>query len=312
MTRISTLALLPALGFAAQPGAAWAQTTPDIQDLVVQGEQINRSVEGAVERDSRRSGEDAAIDGEAGVYVLTVNRIFQVSASAGLGYTDNPTRTADDVGNAAYGDFSLAGGIATRLGNRVDFGLSANVGGREFFDAVGPSSRTVSATASLGMPIVGPVYAGIVAFGGYSFDNEFENGTSFHGVSGNLSAALPVTEGVVLRPGLGATRQWSAVSENNSSMAAASLDLLGAISPSVTASLRVTAARRWYDDFYEDVTFVERRDMIYGIAASIAWRPAPFLAVVATISFDNQDSTFFLSNFQAVEGGVGASLHYRF
>ena len=308
-----SLALAAALTFAVWPAVASAQVVPDLQDLTVQGEQINRSVQETVRNRSAARGEDdGAIDGEAGIYVLTLNQIFQLSASGTIGYTNNPNRTADDLGRSAFSDFSVAAGMSTRLGGAVDFGLSAIVAGREYYEAPDPSNRTVSANMSFGLPVAGPVYAGVVAFGGWSFDRGFENRNGFYGLSGNLSAAIPVTNKFVVRPGVGATRQWSEISENDSSSVAASVDIFYAPRPDLTLSLRGTVARRWYDDFYEDVTFVARRDTLYGVSGAIAWRPAANLTVAVTASYETQDSRFFLATFDAFEAALALSAFIRF
>lgn len=302
-----------ALAVSLAPASAGAQAIPDLRDLVTQSEQINRSGAQAARNRTGPSGQgDTAIDGEAGIYVLTVNQIFQVSASGALGYSDNPARTADDLGGSYFGDFSVNAGIATKLGGLVDFGLSANVAGREFFADDAPSSRTISTSLSAGLPLVGPVYAGLVGFAGYSFDGSFDGGTAFYGVSGNLSATIPVTQRLAIRPGLGVTRQWAEVSENDSVLIAASADIFYTFTPTLSGSLRGTVVRRWYDDFYEDVTFVARRDTLYGVAAALSWQPTRNLAVTATLSYESQDSRFFLANFDAFEGSAGLSFRLRF
>lgn len=305
------IAFCPVLAAAASPAAA--QVIPDLQEVVVRGEQLNRGIdEAARARGGERDEDDGEIDGEAGIYVLTVNDIFQLTASGGLGYTSNPQRTADDLGGSGFGDFAVSAGIATRLGGAVDFGLSANVSGREFFEQDAPSSRNASLSLSLGVPVAGPVYASVVGFGGYSFDGAFKNGTSFRGLSGSLSAAFPVTNSLVIRPGIGATRQWAEVEENNSSVIAASVDVIYALAPRLTATVRGSAARRWYDDFYEDVTFVERRDTLYGVTAALSFRPSDNIAITANLSYERQNSRFFLAAFDALESSAGVSLRVRF
>lgn len=307
------LLTLAALTLGVWPAVVFAQVVPDLQDITVQGEQINRSVQETMrDRPGGRAEDDESIDGEAGIYVLTLNQIFQLSGSGTIGYTDNPNRTADDFGGSVFSDFSLAAGLATRLGRTVDFGLFAIVAGREYYEAPDPSTRTVSANMSLGLPVAGPLYAGVVAFGGGSFDRGFENGTVFYGLSGNLSAALPLTDKFAVRPGVGATRQWSEISENDSSSLAASLDLFYAARPDLIFSLRGTVARRWYDDFYEDVTFVVRRDTLYGVSGAIAYRPATNLTVAVTASYENQDSRFFLATFDDFEAALALSTLLRF
>lgn len=294
-------------------GTAQAQTAPDLQDLVVQSEQISRGATQAAEAGVRGEEDDeGVIDGEAGLYVLTLNEIFHLSASGAIGYTDNPLRTADDVGDSFYSDFAVSAGIATRLKEKVDFGLTASVGGREFFEAVGPSNRTAFGSASLGTPVIGPVYVGVVGFGGFSFDRDFTNASSFYGFSGSLSAAIPLGRKVLIRPGVGATRQWSGIAENNSKTVSASADLIVAVLPRVNASLRGAASIRWYDDFYEDVTFIARRDELYGVSAAVSWSPARNVSIAATASYEKQDSSFFLAEFDAWDASAGVVVALRF
>lgn len=295
-------------------GTARAQAGPDITDAVIQGQQVNDAVSRAMRtRVQGDAAPDDKIDGEAGVYVMRLNEIFSITASGGMGFTTNPQRTADNIESSFYGDFNMAAGVATRLGEAVDLGLSASVGGRQFFESFAPSTRTLSGNFSLGMPVGrSPLYVGVVGFGGYSFDDSIRGGTSFYGASGSVSAAIPVTQSVVVRPGIGVTRQWSGVSENNSNSLSGSVELLAALAPRVTASIRGNLSRRWYDDFYEDVTFVKRVDMQYQIGAVIAWQATDRLTLAINGGYEKQDSRFFLSDFDAFDAGIGVALNFRF
>lgn len=303
-----------AAALAVQSGAAWAQAGPDINDATIVGQQINAAVDRSLET-GRPRGEEAGetIDGEAGVFVLKVNEIFLISASTSLGFTTNPERTADSLGSSFYNDTALSAGIATVLGGKFDLGLSATLAGREFFEDFAPSNRTASGNLSLGTAIGNtPLYVGVTGFGGYNFERDFTRGTSFYGTSASLSAALPLGRRLLLRPGVGATRQWSGISENNSTSVSASIDALAALSPRVTASVRAAVVRRWYDDFYEDVTFVERVDMAYQLGAALAWRPAERVSLAINAGFEKQDSRFFLSDYDAFDAGIGVAFNLRF
>lgn len=304
------IALASSLAFAC-PVAA--QITPPIEDVVIQGEIINRSVDttvGAPANARKRSNQE--LEGEAGIYVLNVNDIFAVSGSAAFGYTSNPTRTASDPGGDWYGDFGVSFGIGTRFGGAVDFGTAVNVDGREYFENDLTSSRSVSGSISAGATILGPVYGNATAFGGYVFDGGFENGTSFYGVAGNISAPVSVTKRFLVRPGVGLTRQWSGVAENNSLSAIGSLDLVYALSPKWLVSGRASLSKRWYDNFYEDVTFVERRDENIGLSASLAWRPNSNFTISTSVAYEDQSSSFFLSQFDAIGAAINISLRHRF
>lgn len=296
------------------PHLAGAQSLPDIPDSVLQSEHITRSVEGTI-RDAKRGRpgeEDSAIDGEAGLYVLTLNEIFYISGSAGLGFTDNPRRTADNRDGSLFGDAAISAGLATRLGERMDFGLSASINGREYFADRTASSRSASSSISLGLPVAGPLYLGVVGFGGASFNRDFDNSTAFYGTSASLSALLPLSKRLVVRPSVGGTRQWSGVSENNSVSTGGSLEVFYLASPKVSASARIGVSKRWYDDFYEDVTFVSRRDTQYTGSVAITWRPSKRAGITASVGYDRQDSTFFLSRYRAWETAATLTATMRF
>jgi hypothetical protein len=311
---LTVLKAIIAVALVAAPAAILAQGAPDINDATVQGQQINDAVTRATRTRVQKSDNAGdTIDGEAGVFVLRVNEIFAVSASGGIGYTDNPARTADNPGSSFYGDFGVSAGIATVLGEKVDFGLSASVGGREFFKSFAPSNRTASGNISLGTAIGRtPLYIGVVGFGGFSFDRNFKGGTSFYGASGSLSASLPLSKAVLLRPGVGVTRQWSGVRENNSTSYSGSLELLAALSPKLTVSLRGAVTRRVYDDFYENVTFVKRLDTQFQIGAVMAFRPVRNLTFAINAGYEKQNSRFFLSEYDALDGGLAVSVRYQF
>lgn len=314
MTRPATFAATAATIVALAP-AAFAQVTPPIEDVVIQGEILNRTAGQAADapRGAGDSG-DNEIAGEAGIYVLTVNDIFFISGNAGLGHSTNPTRTATDAGEDWYGDLGASIGVATRLGGAVDFSAALNVDARDYFDRDAASSRGASLTAAVGAPVWGAVSGSLIAFGGYAFDHQFEfdNKTSFYGLSGNVSASWRLSDQVLLRPGIGVTQQWSGVEENNSLSATASLDALYVITPEWLASARVSLSERIYDNFYEDVTFTERKDTTAGIGASLVWRPSHNVNVSASLAYENQDSSFFLSEFDGFDMSVGLTFRRWF
>lgn len=71
-------------------------------------------------------------------------------------------------------------------------------------------------------------------------------------------------------------------------------------------------SRSAYDDFYEDVTFVEREDTTAGISASLVWRPMRNMSVSASLAYEDQVSSFFLSEFDAFDTSLGISFRHWF
>jgi Putative beta-barrel porin 2 len=296
------------------PNKAAAQVTPDVTEATIQGQQIIDAANKAAQTRQRtgQTGGDI-INGEAGIFVLTVNDIYSVSLSGGAGYTDNATRTADNIDKGYYSDFGLSAGISTKLAEKVDFGFSGTIGGREFADEIPPSNRTVSSNISLGAKVGRtPLYFSVVGFGGYSFDGKFKNANSFYGVSSTLSASMPIGQRLFVRPSLGVTRQMAGVSENNSTSLSGSLELVARITPKLTGSLRGVVTGRLFDDFYEDVTFVERQDTQYQIGGSLSYRLSKFATLSASASYEKQGSKFFLSQYTASDAAFGLSVRVQF
>ena len=114
------LALAGLLAVSAIHDPAAAQAVPDIQDAISRGNSIDDALREQRRTSLQPSAEDEGeIDGEAGVYVLTVNDIFFVGASVGSGWEENPVRTIDDVGNSVFATAAVSAGIQTKLGDTI-------------------------------------------------------------------------------------------------------------------------------------------------------------------------------------------------
>lgn len=313
MAQVLWRAALP-LAILLPSGQAFAQATPGIEDAISRGTQIDeglRSQQRVTPRpDDPELGE---IDGEAGVYVMTVNDIFYVGVSAGVGWSENPARTSDDLGDSAFGTAALTAGMQTRLGGKIDAGLSATVSGIEYDANIGPSSRTVTGALNLGSQIgQSPFYVGLSAFGGGSFDQGFKNGTSFYGANLALSAGVPLGPRTIVRGTLAGGRQEGEITENNAWNANLSFDLNHAVSQEVTVGASGRVSRVWFDDFFEDVTFVERKDWQYGGNVNASYAPTDWLAISASVGYEKRDSAFFLSSYDGFEASLVLSARKRF
>jgi len=313
MTRIAfALASLGVL--VCLPAIASAQVLPDIQDALNRGTGIDTALEEQRRTTLQRSAqEDGAIDGEAGVYVLTVNEIFYIGASAGGGWSQNPVRTVDDLGDSLFGTAAMTGGVQTRIAETFDGGFAATVSGIEYDKAFAPSSRTITASTNLGLPIGNtPLYASVNAFGGWNYDADFKNGTGFYGASLALSAGIPLNQRTVLRASANAGRQEGEIVENNAWNANLSLDLTHYLTQDIAIGAGAVVSRVWFDDFYEDVTFVTRRDWQYGGNVNASWAATDWLSLSASVGYDKRDSAFFLSTYDGFEASFAVTARKRF
>ena len=292
---------------------AQAQIASDIEGAVIQQGQITDLLRDEGATGQILPGDNGEIAGEAGVYVLKLNEIFFVGASGGFGYAENPERTALNTSDSFYANAGVTAGVQTRLGETVDFGLRANVSGVEYFETNAPSSRSVVSSMAMGVPIGGtPLYASVNLFGGYNFDGDFEGGTGFYGASLAVNAGFPLGQRTLFRPGAGVTRQWSSISENNATTASVSATLLHQPAAQVTLGVEAQLGRVWFDNFYEDVIFVERRDWSYSGSVNADWTPVSWLSFGASAGYERRDSSFVISRYNGFEAAVSATVRHRF
>lgn len=306
--------LLLTAALLAFPTLASAQALPDIQDALIQEGKVTAAA-GQTAKTGETTGPapDVVIDGEAGVYLLKVNEIFQVSAAGSIGYSENPQRVLGNPGDSFYKDYALSAAVVTRLAAQVDFAAALSLTGRDFIEDYGPSGRNIAATVSVGMPIDGgPVYVGLVGFTGESYDQDFDDGIRFKGIAANVSTVFPIGDRWAVRPGAGITRQWSEVSENNSLTYNLSADVFYAISPKITAALQVGVSKRVYDNFYEDVTFIERKDNTKSVGVSVAYKATPYVTLALNAGYEKQESSFFLAEFESTDASINLVLRRSF
>lgn len=312
LNRIASAALL--FTCAATSQAAFAQAVPDITDAINQGSRVE---------DARRAqqdtaigpqiNEDAEIDGEAGIYVLTVNDIFYVAGGIGGGWSENPLRTVDDEGSSGFGNAVITAGMQTKLAEQFDFGVSVTASGVEFIEDFAPSSRTINSSINVGMPIGGtPIYVGASVYGGRSFDGDFESGTWFYGANAQVSAGIPIGPNTLARATITSGRSESDITENNAWNATASVELTQIITPEVSLGAQARVTRTWFDDFFEDVTFVPRKDWQYGGNVNAVYTPTPWLSAQVSAGYEQRDSGFFLSNYNGFEATFSLTARKRF
>lgn len=292
---------------------ATAQTFDDIEDAVTQGSIFNDAAERAGPEVAQQ--EDAsAIDGEAGVYVLRRNDIFSVSAIAGAGYSDNPARVQDsDIGGSASFQLALAAGVDTRVAQQYDAGANIVLSGTEYEESGAPDSRNAVANAYIGRGFFdGAFYGAISATYGQTMDGHFDNATAFYGVTANVTTVRRLSDRILVQPELSFSRQWSDLSEQENSNVTAGLTATWIPAQKWRVTGRVDYTYRIFDDFYEDVTFVERKDSVVRVTAGIQRQLSESISLSVSATYVDQESEFFLSEYTSFDGGVSARLVKRF
>jgi hypothetical protein len=260
----------------------------------------------------RQGADDGAIDGEAGLYVLTEQDIFFAFAGFEAAHSSNPLRNADDVGGSAYGELSLGGGMQTTLADRWNVSASLSLTRTDYAEDFAPSGASATATASVGTPIRDwPVQATLAAFVGWTMDADFADPTRFQGLTAQVAGRWMLGERLELAPALFVTRITSETEENDATAIGARASLTREIGP-VIATLSAAVTRTLFDDFYEDVTFVERGDWQTDAALTVEWPLSERLSVTASLQYVSRESDFFLASHDGFDGGVSLSARWRF
>lgn len=308
MRKILAGGILAATLLPAAPALAQSETQP--AQSVTQGAQIEDAVARVTaELDRSPTGADAS-DGEGGLYILSPQSILFVSANAGIGYQGNPLRSAGNPGGSGTAGAQLSAGARTKLGGLIDVALVADVTGTKYFRKFGPDNTVASGSLSVGVPLGRTLYAGAVGYGGYNFDDFFGRGIAFYGGSGFVGATVPVGR-LLIQPSISGGRQWTGIRENDNTSAAARLAIV-TTRGRLAASLSGGASRVWFDNFYEDVTFVARRDWQYDVGLTATYRLHPNLLLSGGIRYLKRDSTFDLASYHGVEGVGSVALTWRF
>jgi hypothetical protein len=293
--------------------AAMAQTSlNDVEGAITQGAQFDDAL-ALVGPRPEGTEDDATIDGEAGVFILQKADIFTLGANLGGGYSSNPGRTLDTSEASAFASLALRAGVNTIVDKKYDVGLNLVASATEYDDPLGPSSRSVIVNAYVGRAIFGErLYISGSVVAGMNSDEDFNQSSLFYGASANVSYTLPVSNNVLLRPSVSAARQWSDSTEQNNISATASGDVIWLPAPKWIVSGRIAYTHRRYDNFFEDVTFVERKDDQIQAGARVSRKISENLSLSVSYDYTSQDSTFFLSGYDSHDGGLSLQISHRF
>ncbi len=293
-----------------------AQTLDEIGNSITGTQQFREALE-ISRAEQRRAGLGRAakeIKGEPGIYILTKADIFSLGARLNLGYTDNPQATKDGNGHGSkYGSFAFSAGVSSKFPNSVDYGVNLTVSGVEYDRSDAPDSLSLASNTFIGKSFAdGMLYASLGLNAGVNGSHRFNDTSQFYGLSATIDVPFQLAENVNIITSLSLERQLSDQDEQDSTIVSLGGRLMWFPTNNLQFSLRGSYSDRLYDNFFEDVTFVKRRDDIYalGIAASSTF--AHDLQGSVSINFKRNRSTFFLSDYTARDTLLNLSLTKRF
>lgn len=294
-------------------GSVQAQVLDDIENAVTQGNQYNDALNNIPETTFGPS-DDSEIDGEAGVYILKKNKIFSAKAIVGAGYSENPGRTLDiNSEGSGAAQFAVSAGVDTQIAAHFDAGANLVASGTEYERNGAPDSRNVVANAYVGKAFWDDrIYGSVSASYGKAMDGQFNNGTVFQGMTASVVYPHRITDKVIVRPRLTASRQWSEISEQKNLAVTAEADVIWVFAEKWQATGSIGFTHRVYDNFFEDVTFVERKDDVWRAGLAVSRQITDDVAISASMTYIDQGSAFFLSEFSSFDGGISIGLQKRF
>ncbi len=292
---------------------ALAQTASDLETAVTTGSQFEEA-QILLDEQRQHSEDSTMLEGEPGVFILKKNDIFVLGAAAGSGFSDNPGRTLDtNAQDAYYSSVALSAGINTRIAGQYDAGLNVVASGTEYDRGDAPSNRNAITNVYIGRPVLdGRFYISANATAGLNMDRKFDRGTAFYSTGINVSTIRKFSKNVLIRPTLSVSRQWSGQGEQNNYSLSAAGEVVCRPAQKWLVRGRIAYNARWFDDFFEDVTFVKRKDNVIRAGLTVSRQITKGIDASASIEYIDQNSSFFISDYKAFDTGLNLKISRRF
>lgn len=300
--RAAALAVLLA---ALAAGRAHAQPVPDPRiDQRIQS--LTRSAE------QRRAAEDEAIlTGRDDILLMRRRRFLTLFASAGGGYSDNVALSPTMREGDAYVAADLGLRVATQLGGLVDVYAEGGLSTTRYFDQTGLD--LVAAFGAVGAHVAAAGFDFDLAYTpSIVWDGDVENRQiTQHRFSAGVSRAFRIGRGLV-RASAGGERIEADPAAFQNFAASAGLSGILPLGPQAALVASVRGARRWYDNYFEGLLGLERRDWYLEGAVGLSWQVHPNVGVEMRVSHSRNWSTADISRYRATTGGAVMRLAVRF
>ena len=303
------LALLLALAGAAAglPSEALAQQpAPDPQDP-----RIDQRIQ--VPRPDRSEEEEleALLTGEDDILLMQRRRFFALTGGAGFTWTNNAALSPDDADPDFFATAEAGLRFATRLGNVVDVYAEGGVSTARYLDQteldyVALYGGVGARVAVLGFD-VDANYAPVIVWDGDWDQRQLTQ----HRFTGTIGRGFRVGRGVV-RIQVGGERILADPEPFENSAATASLSGAVQLRPNVTLIGAVRGARRWYDNYFEGLLGVERKDWTAEASGSLVLQLHRAVSLDIRGSYTRNWSTSDVSRYKVGTAGVMIRASFRF
>lgn len=305
MRRFNSRAALIALLVAIAGDAAQAQPVPDPR-IDQRVRPFTRSAE------ERRAAEDEAIlTGRDDILLMRRRRFFSLFGSASGGYSDNVALSPTMREGDAYVAADLGLRVATQLGGLVDVYAEGGLSTTRYFDQTGLD--LVAAFGAVGAHVaaagfdVDLAYTPSIVWDGDVEDRQLTQ----HRFSAGISRAFRVGRGLV-RLSAGGERIEADPAAFQNFAANAGLSGILPLGPRGSLVASVRGVRRWYDNYFEGLLGLERRDWYLEGAVALSWQIHPNIGLETRISHARNWSTADISRYRVTTAAAVIRAVLRF
>lgn len=294
-------------------GAATLAQPAQVRDSITQGAQADRAVEQARDRlYSGRSGEDE-IGRNPGVFVLIERDIFSVGLDVGLGYSNEVDKGALQDAESGYTSVQFDIGVDTRIADSFDAGARLIASETLFHN-----DSTFDSAALLGSVYVSEAFFDRTliltadATGGLNAGYDFDNPSAY--INGSIRATRPIPLGqdIVLVPSVFASLIYAEQSEQDRWEAGASLRLIARLCDGLRLTLGGGVTYGEYDNFYEDVLFVNRKDTTAYASVGLEYAIDDNVSAFANLRYTNRTSTLDIVEYEETDASAMIGIKARF
>ncbi|MEM6663254.1 MAG: hypothetical protein AAF666_13865 [Pseudomonadota bacterium] len=285
-----------------------------LTDSITVDAQTRRALEGARQRTVRyQPGDETVLPGETGLFILEKIDIFSVRGGASMGFSSNPAR--NDLGGpeSPFVSAFVDAGVDTRIDQSFDVGARFSLSTTQFTGVDNLSSTAAILSGYVGREIAYGVYAQADFNLGWSIANGgLSDATAFYGAGLSLRRGFLLHPRVALTPSVSAGYSGSEVSELESYSISGGAELDVLVAEGLTTKTSAQVIFREFPDFFESTTGVARHDLAFSLGVAASYALSDFAAANISLGYTTNQSSLDISDYDNIDGLLGASIIFKF
>lgn len=263
------------------------------------------------ENEARRRDEETILTGRNDIVLMRRRRFFTLSGSAGLGITDNATLSPGQSDGDVLGTFDAAFRFGTRLGGLVDVSAEIGLSTSRYLDNSALDIVAGYAQVAAHVEVIG-FDLDVAYTPNRVWDGDFERRQlTQHRFSAGVSRSIALGR-VIVRASTGGERIEANPSAFVNWAANAGLSAILPLRPGASLIGSLRANRRWYDDYFEGLLGVARRDWQVEAAAGFSLQLGANAGIDLRVTRARNYSTADISRYRATSAGIVLKAAIRF